>query len=104
MTSGQTDHALPTAGAVEQMAWIPGGTFMMGSDHHYPEEAPAHQVRVEGFWIDRHPVTNAEFARFVHKTGHVTVAERPADPADSRRPAGVAGTGLDRVPPAASPG
>src|SRR5215217_5368551 len=55
---------------------------MMGSDHHYPDEAPAHKVRVDGFWIDRHPVTNAEFARFVHETKHVTVAERPADPAD----------------------
>ena len=64
------------------MAWIPGGTFLMGSDHHYPEEAPAHQVTVDGFWIDRHTVTNAEFARFVHKTGHVTVAERAPDPAD----------------------
>jgi formylglycine-generating enzyme required for sulfatase activity len=44
------------------MVWIPGGAFLMGSDHHYPEEAPAHQVTVDGFWIDRHPVTNAEFA------------------------------------------
>jgi formylglycine-generating enzyme required for sulfatase activity len=61
------------------MVWIPGGTFLMGSDHHYPEEAPAHEVVVDGFWIDRHPVTNADFVR---KTGHVTVAERPADPAD----------------------
>ena len=64
------------------MVWIPGGTFLMGSDHHYPEEAPAHQVTVDGFWIDRHTVTNAEFARFVRKTGHVTVAEQAADPAD----------------------
>ena len=64
MTSGQTDHALPTAGAVEEMAWIPGGIFMMGSDHHYPEEAPAHEVAVDGFWIDRTPVTNREFRRF----------------------------------------
>ena len=63
------------------MVWIPGGIFLMGSDHHYPEEAPAHQVTVDGFWIDRHTVTNAEFARFVHKTGHVTLAEQAADPA-----------------------
>jgi formylglycine-generating enzyme len=53
----------------------------MGSDQHYPEEAPAHQVSVEGFWIDRHTVTNSEFARFVRKTNHLTVAERPADAA-----------------------
>ena len=64
------------------MAWIPGQTFLMGSDHHYPEEAPAHQVTVDGFWIDRHTVTNASFARFVRATGHVTVAERAPDPAD----------------------
>jgi len=64
------------------MVWIPGGTFLMGSDDHYPEEAPAHQVTVDGFWIDRHTVTNAEFARFVRATGHLTVAERAPDPAD----------------------
>jgi sulfatase modifying factor 1 len=64
------------------MAWVPGGTFVMGSDAHYPEEAPAHPVSVDGFWIDTHAVTNAEFAAFVAATEHVTVAERAADPAD----------------------
>lgn len=64
------------------MVWIPGGVFRMGSDHHYPEEAPAHNVRVDGFWMDRHTVTNDEFARFVADTGYVTSAERPADAAD----------------------
>ena len=63
------------------MVWIPGGTFTMGSDAHYPEEAPAHRVPVEGFWIDRSPVTNAQFLKFVKATGHRTLAERPADPA-----------------------
>ncbi|MCS5700192.1 formylglycine-generating enzyme family protein [Cyanobium sp. FGCU-52] len=63
------------------MVWIPGGVFTMGSDHHYPEEAPAHRVELEGFWIDRAPVTNAQFQKFVKATGHVTLAERPADPA-----------------------
>jgi formylglycine-generating enzyme required for sulfatase activity len=53
----------------------------MGSDHHYPEEAPAHRVELEGFWIDRSPVTNAQFQKFVKATGHVTLAEKPADPA-----------------------
>jgi formylglycine-generating enzyme required for sulfatase activity len=62
------------------MAWITGGTFTMGSDHHYPEEAPAHDVSVDSFWIDHHPVTNEEFARFVKDTGYVTFAERAADP------------------------
>ncbi|HYP71105.1 MAG TPA: SUMF1/EgtB/PvdO family nonheme iron enzyme, partial [Variovorax sp.] len=50
----------------------------MGSNDHYPEEAPAHRVRVNGFWMDQHTVTNAEFRRFVEATGHVTLAERPA--------------------------
>jgi formylglycine-generating enzyme len=64
------------------MVWIPGGTFLMGSDHHYPEEAPAHKVSVDGFWIDQSTVTNRQFARFVANTGHVTVAEQAPDPAD----------------------
>ena len=64
------------------MEWIPGGEFLMGSDRHYPEEAPAHRVAVDGFWIDRFQVTNDEFARFVAETGHVTVAERPPNPED----------------------
>ena len=66
----------------EGMVWIPGGTFLMGSDRHYPEEAPAHKVTVDGFWMDRHTVTNAEFERFVEATGYVTLAERPANAAD----------------------
>jgi formylglycine-generating enzyme required for sulfatase activity len=58
------------------MVWIPGGTFIMGSDHHYPEEAPARLVRTEGFWIDRAPVTNRRFAAFADATGYLTYAER----------------------------
>jgi formylglycine-generating enzyme required for sulfatase activity len=54
----------------------------MGSDRHYPEEAPAHRVSVDGFWIDRTPVTNSEFHRFVRTTGHVTVAELAPKAAD----------------------
>lgn len=54
----------------------------MGSNDHYPEEAPAHRVSVDGFWLDRFVVTNADYARFVDATGHVTVAERPANPED----------------------
>ncbi|NUP40371.1 MAG: formylglycine-generating enzyme family protein [Nonomuraea sp.] len=61
---------------------IPGGVFTMGSDRHYPEEAPAHQVAVDDFLIDPHPVTNARFATFVTATGHLTLAERAPDPAD----------------------
>ncbi len=58
----------------EGMVWIPGGTFQMGSDDHYPEEAPAHSVTVEGFWMDQHTVTNARFSRFAEETGYVTSA------------------------------
>ncbi|MBX2987164.1 MAG: formylglycine-generating enzyme family protein [Bdellovibrionaceae bacterium] len=61
------------------MEWIPGGTFLMGSNHHYPEEAPAHRVRVDGFWMDKTPVTNADFARFVQATGYVTFCEKPIE-------------------------
>jgi hypothetical protein len=62
------------------MVQIPGGTFRMGSDRHYPEEAPVHRVTVDGFWIDRTPVTNRQFMRFVIATGHKTFAEIPPDP------------------------
>lgn len=58
------------------MVWIPGGEFTQGSDAHYPEEAPARRVRVEGFEIDVAPVTNIEFAKFVAATDYVTLAER----------------------------
>jgi formylglycine-generating enzyme required for sulfatase activity len=64
------------------MVWVPGGTFRMGSNKHYPEERPVHRVTVDGFWIDRHPVTNTRFERFVAATNHVTFAEIPPDPRD----------------------
>jgi formylglycine-generating enzyme len=64
------------------MVSVTGGTFLMGSERHYPEEAPVREVTVDGFWIDERPVTNLEFLRFVKDTGHVTSAERPPDPAD----------------------
>src|SRR3954463_13871621 len=63
-----------------EMVRIPGGTFRMGSDRHYPEEAPVHRVTVDGFWMDRTPVTNRQFKEFVKATGHVTFAETPPDP------------------------
>ena len=61
---------------------VPAQTFRMGSDQHYPEEAPAHPVAVDAFGISDHQVTNAEYAAFVAETGYETVAERPLDPAD----------------------
>ena len=64
------------------MRHLPGGTFRMGSDNFYPEEAPSRQVRVDPFWIDETPVTNADFARFVEATGYRTLAETAPDPRD----------------------
>lgn len=63
------------------MALIPGGDFTMGSDapEAFPNEKPPHRVRVAPFFIDLHPVTNSEFAKFVESTGYVTVAERTVD-------------------------
>ena len=66
----------------KDMAWVPGGGFLMGSDEFYPQERPARRVEVDGFWVDDHPVTVAEFGLFVSATRYVTVAERPLDPAD----------------------
>ena len=66
----------------DDLVWIPAQTATLGSDAHYPEEAPARPVAVEGFWMQAHQVTNADFAEFVDATGYVTVAERPLDPAD----------------------
>lgn len=70
------------ATVTQGMVRLPGGTFRMGSDRHYAEEAPAHNVRVDGFWIDPTTVTNADFRAFVEATGYVTFAERPANAAD----------------------
>lgn len=60
------------------MIWVPGGEFVMGtdSDAAWPDERPAHRVCVDGFWMDEHEVTNAEFRAFVTATGYVTTAER----------------------------
>src|SRR2546423_3163583 len=66
----------------DDMLYVPGGTFRMGSDRHYPEEAPVHRVRVDPFWMDFTPVTNRQFKEFVKATGYVTFAEIPPDPKD----------------------
>src|SRR5438093_2834292 len=71
-----------SATTFHDMVTIPGGTFRMGSDKHYPEETPVHRVTVDGFWMDRTLVTNRQFKEFVKATGHVTFAEIPPDPKD----------------------
>src|SRR5215813_337927 len=78
----ERDRVQPGENPTSDMVWIPGGTFCMGSDHHYPEEAPAHRASVDGFWIDRTPVTNRQFKAFVNATGHVTTAQRVPDARD----------------------
>jgi len=64
------------------MVWIPGGEFRMGSDDHYPEERPVHRVSVDGFWMDRYPVTNKRFGDFVDARSYVTFAEIPPKASD----------------------
>jgi sulfatase modifying factor 1 len=68
--------------AHSDVVFIPSGTFRMGSDSHYPEEAPSHRVTVDGFWIDRTPVTNRQFRKFVNETRYVTFAELAPDARD----------------------
>lgn len=59
------------------MVWIPGGRFEMGSESGAPDEYPVHEVELDGFWMDRHEVTNRQFREFVEATGYVTTAEQP---------------------------
>jgi formylglycine-generating enzyme required for sulfatase activity len=75
-TSAFPSRQQPEAPPYGEMVWIPGGLFRMGSECHYPEEAPVRKVDVDGFWMDKTPVTNSEFRRFVEETGYVTVAEQ----------------------------
>ena len=100
---GHAGHATPAAGGAADarsaaakvntapapeaapggMVWVPGGTFWMGCENcGMPDASPTHLVSVDGFWMDRTPVTNAEFERFVKATGYVTIAERKPDAKD----------------------
>lgn len=77
------DNEVSTDTIPSKMVWIPGGKFKMGStDPAFFDAQPVHEVEVDGFWMDEHEVTNAEFAKFVEATGYKTVAERTPDPAD----------------------
>jgi formylglycine-generating enzyme len=83
-TSAESRHETQSAGGppvatMPGMVWIEGGEFTMGTDSElgWPDEKPAHRVRVEGFWIDETEVTNAQFAAFADATGYVTTAEKP---------------------------
>lgn len=77
------DPGPPPGDAPAEMSWIPGGPFWMGSDDpQFGDANPVHRVSLNGFWMDRHEVTNRQFAEFVEATGYQTVAERPINPAD----------------------
>jgi len=71
----------PPGEAPSGMVWVPGGEFQMGTDSKlgWPDEKPAHRVRVDGFWMDETEVTNARFRQFVEATGYVTTAEKKPD-------------------------
>jgi len=81
-SGGQVNKKAPP-----EMAWIPGGTFLMGTNdkESFPNERPARLVQVQGFWMDEHDVTNAEFSKFVEATGYVTTAEREIDWEDLKK-------------------
>src|SRR6202453_3981011 len=64
-----------------ELVELPSGSFRMGSTSFYPAQAPIPTVAVNAFAVERHPVTNAQFAEFVSATGYVTVAEQAIDPA-----------------------
>ncbi len=69
--------------SLDGMVWVPGGTFWMGCENcHMPDALPVHRVTVNGFWMDKTPVTNAQFEKFVKATGYITIAERKPDPKD----------------------
>src|SRR5689334_16336557 len=80
-----------TATRAARQVLVPGGATTIGSAEHYPEEAPVRSVVVRDLWVDEHPVTNAEFRRFVTDTGHRTTAELapepvPGEPAEDLQP------------------
>ena len=76
--SDQAEFGFPP----KNMVWVAAGEFLMGSEDFYAEERPVHRVGVDGFWIDEHPVTVAEFRRFAKATGHLSWAEQAPNPDD----------------------
>ena len=73
--------SVTTPTGLTELVEVPGGTFAMGAERFYRDEGPIHDETVGPLAFERHPVTNAQFARFVRDTAYVTVAERPLDPA-----------------------
>ena len=65
-----------TANIMGTFIEIPSGSFLKGAQPVYPEEAPSVRLHVDGFWIQAHEVTNAQFEAFVDATNYITDAER----------------------------
>jgi formylglycine-generating enzyme required for sulfatase activity len=76
------EQKVSTGVNVDNMVFITGGSFLMGSDKFYAEEKPVRRVTVDGFYIDKYSVTNEDYKKFADQTGYITVAERPLNPAD----------------------
>ncbi|HKO98707.1 MAG TPA: formylglycine-generating enzyme family protein [Pyrinomonadaceae bacterium] len=71
------DRSAPSGPAPEGMVWIPAGEFSMGTEEEgFPDTRPIHRVKLNGFWMDKTEITNAQFEKFVKATGYVTIAER----------------------------
>ncbi len=81
-TNADTPLASNDYSWTNSMVWIPGGKFLMGSTNGQGDEVPAHEVELDGFWMDKYEVTNEDYARFADATGHVTLAERKPNPQD----------------------
>lgn len=110
------DGGRPAGDPPPGMVWIPSGEFSMGcadprgkpygGTDPMVDARPIHRVRLDGYWIDARPVTNADFAKFVAATGYTTVAERPLRPEDfpgAPPEALVAGSIVFTPPPEAVP-
>jgi formylglycine-generating enzyme len=92
----RTCAPVPSSGEHPGMVWIPAASFRMGSDQAFPEEAPAIDAQVSGFWVDQTEVTNAQFAAFVAATGYRTLAERGVRQGDGSDAPLVAGSAVFR--------
>ena len=104
-TSSAPAPAPPGPAPFPDMVWIPGGTFQMGSNDHYPEEKPVHRVTVDGFWMDRTPVTVAAVSAFRCRDEPRHVRGDSAEPGRlPGREEGTAASRLARVRQAAESG
>jgi len=72
----ETGHREISFGNMLEFAYIPAGTFVMGSAEGLADQTPAHEVYLDGYWIAKYPVTVAQFAEFIEETAYITDAER----------------------------